>query len=222
MFSSEVLPIDDPWEEKETIEKRKITYSVYLIRKLGAESIGFTKESVHNRIREVYRLCFESRDKKDMEVIDDFVAFHPGLAFDTPWLDLLVHEHTVFDEPWEGSYRTRLLMALASGFERAAYSKLATGRRFRSMKLNWGRIWVEALKDELLRFYGSVDWIHADKEEVVTEKITELVKRYPRLEESREKLTEHLLHKRVKAAAQFIVNKVLRVGIHDLRSKATN
>ena len=221
VFSPEILPIDDPWEEKKIIEQRKAPYSQYLIRKLGAKEIVFTEGSVHTRIREVYRRCFESRNKNDMKVIRDFVAFHPRLVFETPWLAALVREHTIFDEPWKGSYRERLLRALQNGFKGAAGSA--------PIRKRWRADWVEsqkflmnAFEEQLRQAYKENEWnlnIPEWQKSEVPRKVHELVNQHPVLEKVSKKLKKHLQHRQFRDAALLIVSKIWGVGVRTLNGK---
>lgn len=223
MFSPKIFPIDDHWKEKALIELQISDYLSYLWKKkLEAKEVFYSPEALYHRIREVYRLCLESKEneKEKMKVINDFVSFHPKLVFDTPWLADLVKKHTTFEDPGDSSPRTKLLEALGAGFRRAAYPKVRVNRQIRSMKVNWGKALVESFKGELRTFYKSEDWVHGTRKEAVSKKLEELIERYTCLKKCRKELSEHLLHWRVSATAQLIASKVLRVRLHDLKSKA--
>lgn len=220
-ISPEVLPIDDPWKEKELLELNFFDYIWYLwVEKQEYRELPILDKALHDRIREVYRLCFKSEKKEKMKVINDFVAFHPKLAFNTPWLADLVKKYPTFDRSGDNRARTRLLKALGAGFRRAADFRLQTNRKIRSMKLEQGKKLVETFEGRLRTFCESENWVYGIREGVVSEEVEKLIKGYPCLEESRAELTKHILHKRVTAAAQLIVSKVLPVRLHDLKSKA--
>lgn len=222
VFSSAILPIEDPSEEKNIIERRKIPYSLYLILKLGAKSMGYTEKSVHNRIREVYRLCFDAKGKEDMKVINDFVAFHPDLVFDTPWLVEVVHNHTVFDEPGQSSYRTRLLQASGYGFKRAA----GNPSKRRWQKASWidsQRELLKSFEQMLKQFYKSGDWnlyLSEWKEVAVPKKADDLIRQYPVLKKCSGKLKEHLRRRQFRKAALLIVSTLWGVGKRNLDGKS--
>lgn len=237
VFSPKILPIDDPWEEKRIIEKRKNPYYEYLIGKLGTSSLGWTEGSLYNRIREVYRLCFESRKKEGMKVINDFVAFHPNLAFSTPWLAEVVKTHTTFENPEYSSPRTRLLEALSAGFRRAADSPRYK-RHARASREDAARMVMKSFKDEFSAIYKSDDWKvtsnqdqNKDKDKhnttrkaIISEKVAELMGRYsecPTIENIRQDLQKHLLEKRARKAAVLITHTLCKVPARKIEGKTS-
>jgi len=222
VFSPEILPIEDRWEEKRIIEKRKIPYYEYLIRKLGTRSLGWTEGSLYNRVREVYRLCFEST--KDVNVINDFVAYHPGLVFDTPWLAAVVHDHTVFEDPGKGSYRTRLLQALGHGFKRAAGHP--SGKRWQKAT------WIESQRELMNSFagmlrgsYKSGNWnlaLGEWKKVEVPKRVDDLIRQHPLLKGASKDLKVHLEKRQFRKAARLIVFKLWGVNKRTLDGNPAN
>jgi hypothetical protein len=222
VFSPESLPIDDPPEEKKVIEGRKIPYGLYLAGKTVTGSLGWTEECVNNRIREGYRRCFESTGKEDMKVIRDFVAFHPGLVFETPWLAALVREHTIFGEPRKGSYRERLLRALQNGFKGAAGSA-PIRKRWRAGRVEGQKFLMNAFEGQIRQAYKENEWnlnIPEWQKSEVPRKVDELVNQYPILKDVSDDLKEHLRKRQFRLAARLIVNMLWGVDKRTLDGKS--
>lgn len=222
VFSPETLPIDDPWEEKEIVERQKIPYAFYLAGKHGVRDIGWTKEAVHNRIREVYRLCFESRNKMDSQVLRDFVAFHPAIVFDTKWFATLVSEQTVFEHPREGIGRKRMLTALRDGFKRAADNPSKKAWR-RAGWIEMQRYLMNSFKEDLRKSYLEEKWnlnIPEWKKSEVPRKVDELVNQYAVLKKVSKVLKAHLESRQFRLAARLIVSTLWGVNKRTLDGKS--
>lgn len=195
LVSSGQPPIDEPESEKLFLEGRSeeqwLEYVFAQARKAGVRDVlAINPEEIEKRIVEVYRLCFEqATNRKQMEVVRDFVAFHPHLALHSEWLISLLQRQTRFLDFNENSPRNRLLRAWADGWQRAAnpgriqravtlFSRLRVAREYRRE--------MQATVKELMK--------EADRQDKawISEQVKKLVGNAPRISASRSDIVDTL------------------------------
>ena len=222
----ELLPIDNPFEEKLHLERKsELGWWNYLRQKARVPAqvfFGLAPDDEHRRIVEVYRLCYErSKGADRMDVIRDFATFFPDRVLDAPWLKELVRIET-----WSREGKP-LLRALANGFRRAARKQVpATKAELRRMHLAAARLSFERAREEFMAFQKELkqastmdfDWIN----ELVSEKVEQLRSNHPRLKENRRvgyQLADLLLKGRTYEAAVKITATLFHVRARDLENK---
>jgi len=213
--------IEDPFLEKKIFETQGMNgYAMYLVKD-RPEGVAFPG-GLGQRLSEVYRRCYEIR--KDLTVIRDFVAFLPGLAFNSLWLATLVKDQTTFEDPKPDSPRNRLLTALAYGFRSAAHPGPRNRKWFRANKLLAAREVQRKMQKKFSDHLkpDSLEWKDADedeKEKRVSELLNKLVKTYPVLKPVSEKLKTHLKASQLRKGSVLATCKIFRVLAHNLESK---
>jgi hypothetical protein len=215
------IPIEDPFLEKKIIETLGMNgYALYLVtdRPQGISFSGGFGE----RFSEVYRRCFEI--SQSFNVITDFVAFFPELAFDSSWLTDLVKDRTAFNDPNPRSDCNRLLMALANGFRRAARPTPRLKTWFRATRLFAARDAQRTMQKEFADSLkpNTLDWKDADEEEKdrrVSKLVHELVQKNPPLEPATERLTTHLKAGRLRKASLAAVGILFHTPLRKLEGK---
>ncbi len=202
------IPIRDPFAEKQLMERGGS------LRSLSAVAVTYSRESLHARIVELYRRCYEeSAASKQQKVIGDFVASFPDLIFEASWLAKLVK--------WEVATRDyRLLRALAGGFRRAAEPGPRLNRSWRDTRVGAARSFRTTLQSELSQWgrgwerkIPTREWI----DEQATEKATELVGTYPCLKPHKQRLQRLLSQGKYYDASVFMAGKVFRIRERDLQ-----
>jgi hypothetical protein len=218
-LSGESIPIEDPFLEKEIFETQgENGYAMYLVKD-RPQGIAFPG-GLGQRLSEVYRRCYEAR--KDFTVIRDFVAYLPGLAFNSRWLAALVKDHTIFEDPSPGSPRNRLLRALAYGFKGAADPKPRYRRWSRANRLLAARDVQRAMQKEFADSFkpNSIESIDVmAKQSRVAEIVNKVIKIHRVLKPQSEELAAHLMAGQFRKASVLFASKIFRVLAHDLESK---
>jgi hypothetical protein len=214
------VTIDEPFVEKERIER--FTWPQYLKKKHG-RWFNSTFE-FNERIIEVYHLCYgQSTDDKKLDVVNDFVTFHPHLAFRADWLrELVAHQVT---ELWRAAPSvaapSALLRTLAKGFTRAAHLRIPRRRWEHRDKLVLAAMFRDVLGEELSEFCRKLtdavgDW----REQESSKKVAELIDLYPALQVAgrMKTLLEHVVNQRSYEASVLIASAVYGLRQRDLQS----
>ena len=223
------LPIDDAHREKCLIERHgNSAYVEYLRRRTGQARIVISEPSLEERICEVYRIC--SDNGKDLNVVQEFVAFHPGLALTAPWLVELVRHEAL---AWRHSILTsqnrpnRLYRALAHGLRQAATPSTRINRFLKRGRLEAARIVRENFCRELHEFLMSADLPGlkaegaADRiQSLISRQIGNVIKQNPgRLGALKEELCSLVRQGHAYKASVLIASKLFNVSPRALQRK---
>lgn len=215
-------PIENASKEKQIIEKKGHEAWVrWLFRIAHANSLMMSGTAVDNRLCEVYRQCFEASGAQDMSIISDFIAQNPRTAFRCDWVaELLRVPPSV--RYYSNSNIRRILLALSSGFERAA-SKRNLRRSYLAARLEAARHAQKTLSTELSRFFSNLNFRYAAEPWLVNElqkKASEIVSSYSLTANVKDELLK-LLEKRQAYKASLLVTALcFRIRQRDLQSQA--
>lgn len=216
-------PIADPLKEKELIEKHGLEgWFTYLRKRTGCSALVMHPDVLRTRVCEVYRLCYEKAVISNLEVISDFVAYHPQLVLRSPWLAALLTPLSLASFEDQRSGKNRLLQALAYGFRRAAAPKAQRNRAFRATRLLAAHDFLPEIRNELDGFVVSLSVPQAERRwvaEQVAQKLPELQRRFPPISPVSDRIEKLLLRGQVYKASIAIAAKVFHVRVRDLQTK---
>lgn len=222
--------IDDPHLERRLVEKRgSLDYADYLMRRLGTSWLQENPGTMEARIVEVYRLC--SEDGKRIDVIEDFVASHPWLAFKAPWLAKRLEKESLiwrFGLDWEVQNKLNpILRALAYGFRRAALPAPRIRRRLKQSRLEAARILQQNTARDLQKFVQSNDLRSFKRERatdrilsIVSDKADEIISQNPHaLSPLKQEIIKLLSNGQAYEASVFIASQLFKVSARALERK---
>ena len=223
-FSPDNFPIHNPFEEKAAVDMNLSSYCTYLTEQTTGVPIEIYTEGLYERIREVYFRCF--KHKGDMNVVSDFIAFYPEIAFGAPWLCELVKKHAEMRGiavPKKGTPADRFFQMIAYGFRRTSKPGARGEKALRPYKVFLGKLIIHLYEQRFSRLYDSKDWCDADedhREKTVSEMVQGILNEYHDLSPISRKLHGHLLHKRRRKAAVLIAHIRVGVPIRELEGKS--
>jgi hypothetical protein len=212
------IPIEDPFVEKSLADKDPGTLCFYLSRNTGCGRISAL--ALRDRIIEIYRRCYERSDDPE-EVICDFVAAYPQLAFDAVWLKVLVETQAANRDFRPDGPRNSLFRALTTGFRRVANPEPRVRRSMRDAQMEAARFALRDIRKDLdgwertlERGDATPEWINQRANAKAMELVT-----HPRLERHQERLKQLLRQGKHYQASIFIAGKIYSVRTRDLESR---
>ncbi|MGH9405258.1 MAG: hypothetical protein ACRD3D_05390 [Terriglobia bacterium] len=221
-------PISHPCEEKKAADRGNEAYVNMLRLSTGSLGLLYSPEALHERIREVYRLCFMQKPA-DMSVLNDYAAHYPVLALRSPWLADLLDPKEPKQFRFREADRCRALKALSAGFKRA--SNPNTGKkRVKHNDVEVARHEYRNLREELGRFYGpggaDIEAMKAEGEdgqqrarELVEGKVKEIAERVPNVQLPGSKIAALIFAGRLYEAARLTASRILNVRERDIEAK---
>jgi hypothetical protein len=214
-------PIKDAAKEKGVIEKKgRGAWERWLMKEAQATTFVMAPADIELRLCEVYRLCFEKSRRKDISILNDFVAHHPALLFRCAWVEQLVRDHA-FVRHFNPQAR-RILQALGSGLRRAG-SERDISRLYLPSKIVAAREVQKKLAQELSNFFANIDAHNADPTWLAEElgrKVEETIREYPGVASAKTKLRVFLEKDQAYKASILIAAKTFHVRERDLQESS--
>lgn len=211
-------PIKDAAKEKEIVEKKgRGAWELWLMKETQATTFAIAPADIELRLCEVYGLCFENSGRRDMSILNDFVAHHPALVFRCTWVEQLVR-NSAYVRHFEPQAR-RILQALGSGFRRAGAER-DLSRLHLPGKIAAAHEVQKKLAEELTGFLKKFDSNNAEQTwrlEELESKVQEIIRAYPSVVSTKQKLRGYLEGNQAYKASILIAAKIFHVRERDLQ-----